>query len=197
MMPLSLQTLTEAVDLHSLLDYPLEFRLLSSTERQEAAKWFTVESEELFDPIAEDGTGGRFMLGQRSGHILFVSSEGQAGVIAASLEELLRLLLLPVAWQDLLKFSGGGQLIEMQRCLKELAQPLHDDEFERAEELAAAQAELIQELGLAADPQSVSLLQHAVNVLSKRVRVVSPDGHAFDELFNTFTVDTLKRRPAS
>jgi hypothetical protein len=54
------------------------------------------------------GTGDREQL-----PILYVTSEGQAGTIAPHLTALLGTFVGAPYWQDLLKFSGGGDLGEM------------------------------------------------------------------------------------
>src|SRR4051794_13606612 len=74
--------------------------------------WFALESGEPFQVIARDGTGGRFCLcgaGEaQSRRLFYVSSEGQAGTIARSLEEGLQMMISLPYWRDCLKFSGGG-----------------------------------------------------------------------------------------
>src|SRR5690242_19224712 len=57
-----------------------------------------------FVPIATEGAGGAFLL-SASGYLLYVTSEGGAGVIAASLMEGLQLMVAFPYWNSLLKFS--------------------------------------------------------------------------------------------
>lgn len=192
-MTLSLHTLRHATALHPLLDTEFDFRLLSPTDLPEASPWFHIEADEAFDAMAVDGAGGCFLLGRHSGHLLFVSAQGQAGVVAASLEEFLRLLLLPLPWQDLLKYAGGGQLVEMQRARQLLPALLAEDEPEWAQAREHAQATLMEQLDLAAHPQAEARLQHAVALLSQRLRVTAPDGSTLDGLFHAGTVDRLLR----
>lgn len=191
-MPLNLRSLAEASDIRELLEYPLDFRLLAAGES--LADWYRVVGDEQFTAIAGDATGSRFLLGETSEHLLYVSTEGQAGIVAASLQEFLQLLLLPVPWEDLLKFSGGGQLSEMQRCFEVLSQPEDDADVEYAEERVSAQRALALRFDLVADEAAVSLLHRAVAELSHRVPVVSPDGERFEGLFNSFTIDTVWKR---
>ena len=64
-------------------------------------------------------TGGGFLAyGDGDGDfdqmpILYVTSEGQAGKVASNLSEWLAIVVAVPYWQDLLKFSGGGDLAEM------------------------------------------------------------------------------------
>jgi hypothetical protein len=71
-----------------------------------------------------------------------------------------------------------------------------DDEVEYAEERASAQGALAVRLNLAVNSEALLLLHRAVAELSPLVQVLSPAGDGFDGLFNSFTVDTMWRRPA-
>src|SRR5262249_43434089 len=57
--------------------------------------------------IAGEGAGGRYVLLAPSGHLLYISSEAEAGVIAPGLTEAIALLAAVPHWQDLLVQSAG------------------------------------------------------------------------------------------
>ena len=80
-----------------------------------ARGWLRLESPESFQPIAEDASGGVYLIGS-GGRILYVTSDELAGVIAVSLADALSLFVAFPYWRDLLKFSGGGDLTEMKRA---------------------------------------------------------------------------------
>jgi hypothetical protein len=65
--------------------------------------------------VARDGAGGVFAVIARSSRVLFVSAEGQAGIVARNLNALVLVVVCPY-WRDVLKFSGGGRLEEMRRA---------------------------------------------------------------------------------
>lgn len=148
------------------------------------ATGFRVEGPESFAPIAKEGAGGVFLVGYESGAILYVSSEGQAGIVAKSLTEFLQLLIAHPYWQDLLKFSGGGNVTEMKRAVQPLEQELVDEIPDIEEKRAALYRRL--KLQPAKDP--ISSLHLAVSSMGALVSVLAPDGWESESLFNTFTL---------
>ncbi|MGI5503329.1 hypothetical protein [Lentzea sp. CA-135723] len=67
-------------------------------------------------PIAGDLAGGSFFLcgpAEFGDAVVYVSSEGQAGVISGSLQEALELIVGLPCWQDCLTFSGDGDAAVM------------------------------------------------------------------------------------
>lgn len=147
--------------------------------------WFAVRAKEQFSPFASEGAGGVFLRGAASGAILYVSSEGQAGVIAASLTEFLQLVLAHPNWLDLLKFSGGGRLSEMERVAPYLDREFLDDEPD-----ADASRNLVAKaLCLAPGLSQISKLHHAVTVLGNGITVHVPDAWQCDGLFGSFVVE--------
>lgn len=57
------------------------------------------------EPFAVDGAGGSYHV-LADGRILLVSSEGSAGVIAASFKEFIGVTMALASWRDALKFVG-------------------------------------------------------------------------------------------
>lgn len=55
--------------------------------------WFSVDGVERFQQIGNDGGGGAFVLLPPSQRVLYVSSEGEAGIIAADFEEFIQLIV--------------------------------------------------------------------------------------------------------
>lgn len=165
------------------LDAVFDFRLLAVPL---ATDWFTVVAAEAFHPIAEAASGDVFLLGEISGRVLLVSTDGQAGVVARSLDELLRLMVTHPCWRDLLKFSGGGQLVEMRR-----AAPFLETEFQEEGKAAEEGRRLIRgRLGVRQNEGAVELLHEAVSNTGADVKVEGVDGTEFASLFNRFTVES-------
>src|SRR5271170_5013890 len=77
---------------------------LGRENHAEQPGWFTVDGIKTVHPIGEDGSGGVFALLPPSQRVLYVSSEGQAGIIAASFEAFIRLLVSHPYWPDILHY---------------------------------------------------------------------------------------------
>lgn len=149
--------------------------------------WFRVQAEEKFSPFAGDGAGGVFLFGNASGLILYVTSEGQAGIVAASLTGFLQLVMAYPCCPDLLKFSGGGRLDEMERSASYFKQEGADD----IANIEASRSTVVEGLSLPPPPalSPVSALHHAVAVLGHGVAVLAPDGWVCEGLFGSFVVE--------
>ncbi|MEP7285090.1 MAG: hypothetical protein ABI947_04900 [Chloroflexota bacterium] len=135
-------------------------------------------------PIAREAAGGAFLL-STSGYLLYVTSEGGAGVIAASLKEGLQLMVTFPYWNSLLHFSGGGDIAKMRRAVPYLEQDLlaYEPEIEHYRSFLKSELSLPE----ASDP--IALLHYAVEVLSPGVEFDLSVGEEFHSLFNTLTID--------
>jgi hypothetical protein len=144
--------------------------------------WITIDGAADFSVIARDGTGGLFIVTPSSPRIVYASSEGQAGVIAADLESLLALIVTCPHWQDLLKYSGKGESAqEMRRAAPFLESSWIGDD----EEFAEARAFLTSELGISEPPDLVGALHRAVSTPID----IRFHGQPATPLFGRFTID--------
>jgi hypothetical protein len=134
--------------------------------------------------FAEDASGGVFLSGSATGRILYVTSEGQAGIVAMSPREFLQLIVTYPYWFDLLKFSGNGNINEMQRAVPYL------DVEQDDRETANAQNTVSVGLRIGKNPSAVQALHGAVSSGGEDVEVLAADGNHFGSLFNKFTVDS-------
>lgn len=150
--------------------------------------WFRIEPADRVEPIASDAAGGVFLLYGPDERVVYVSSEGQAGVVARTLREFLSILVTYPYWFDLLKFSGGGKLEEMQSAVE----PLEEQAAEHAPHLDKHRQLLSGQLGLQKDPAVVGALHAAVRDLGHDVRVLGPDGSECESLFNKFSAACLR-----
>ncbi|MET3909206.1 hypothetical protein ABID59_003560 [Bradyrhizobium sp. S3.3.6] len=144
--------------------------------------WFTIDGVESPRQIGSDGSGGAFILLPPQ-NVLYVSSEGRAGVIADSFDAFIQLVVARPYWLDILKFSAGGDLQEMRRAADALEATLddEDDVNEAREEIRSAL-----DLPEASDP--VGALYEAVAASDAIVRAT--DGSPFTTLFNRFSIDS-------
>jgi hypothetical protein len=114
--------------------------------------------------------------------VLYVTSEGAAGIVAADLAEFIGLVAACPYWHDLLKFSGNGKLDEMRRAAAVLEAGTVGDTG-----LDEARALLKSELRLPEPADPVRSLHRAVS--SSDVIVRGLDGSPFESLFNSLIID--------
>jgi hypothetical protein len=141
-----------------------------------------VDGVEQFQQIGSDGAGGAFVLLPPSQRVLYVSSEGEAGIIAADFEEFIQLIVACPYWLDILAYSGSGKLAEMRRAAAAREAALDDeDEVNEARDFVRSQ------LALAEPTDPVGALHRAVSASDVTVR--APDGYPCTGLFDRLTVD--------
>jgi hypothetical protein len=143
--------------------------------------WFTIDGAESPRQIASDGSGGAFVL-LPSQNVLYVSSEGRAGVIADNFEAFIQLVVAHPYWLDILKFSAGGDLQEMRRAADALEATLDDED-----DVNEAREEIRSALDLPEADDPVGALYEAVAASDTIVRAT--DGSPFTTLFNRFSID--------
>ena len=143
----------------------------------------TIDARTMPQAFAREGAGGVFGL-LDGGAVLYIDSEGKAGVVAASLVEFLELVVDHPYWQSILKFSDGGRLDEMRHAADRLELDLQDEETEVDE----ARDTLRAALGLGGGSDAVARLHAAVRAGNERVVVRAADGSAYASLFGDFCV---------
>jgi hypothetical protein len=179
-MPLTPETIAANEDAVERLGWMFDFRI--DIEPGEPV-WFKVDGIERISPIGQEGAGGIFALLPDS-RVLYVSSEGQAGVLAANFQAFIELIAGCPYWQDILKYSGQGQLSEMRRAAIALeAINLDDEDEDRKEARDFLRTRF--DIDEPADP--VGELHQAVSTSDVVVR--TPDGNPCTTLFNSFTID--------
>ena len=151
--------------------------------------WFTVDGIESPRRIGSDGSGGTFVL-LPSQKVLYVSSEGRAGIIAESFEAFVKLVVAHPYWLDILKFSAGGDLHEMRRAAATLEASLDDED-----DVNEAREEIRKGLDLPEANDPVRALYDAVAGSEAIVRAT--DGSPFTTLFNRFSIDSPMLRNAT
>ena len=175
-MPLSPEVLTANAEVLDRLTWTFDLHFVT-----EVPLWFSVDGAKAIGRIARDGTGGVFALVPGSPRVLYVSSEGAAGIVAADLDEFIALIVACPYWRDILHYSGSGNLDEMRRAAAAQEAGAADDE-----ELEEARALLKSELRLTEPADPVGALHRAVSTSDVIVRA---HGIPFGSLFNHFTID--------
>jgi hypothetical protein len=143
--------------------------------------WFTIDGIESPRQIGIDGSGGAFVL-LPSQRVLYVSSEGRAGIIAESFEAFVQLVVARPYWLDVLKFSAGGDLAEMRRAADALEATRQDED-----DINEVRGEIRERLKLPEADDPVGALYEAVAASDAIVRAT--DGSPFTTLFNRFSID--------
>jgi hypothetical protein len=179
-MPITIDMFGANSDLAERLDWACEFRIGPHALDPS----FSIDDHESFEVFAHDASGGLFLTLPGRPSIAYVSSEGQAGTIAADFDAFFALLVTCPYWRDVLKFSGNGDIGEMRRAAAALRAICDDEEIEEIEDIRTV-LKYTFDISAAADP--VGALHRAVSACDLSVR--TPDGSLYQALFNTLTVD--------
>jgi hypothetical protein len=183
-MTLSPEALTANAEVLERLSWTFELRFVADDQEP---VWFSIDGAGGIKRIARNGAGGVFALVSGSPRVVYISSEGAAGVVANNLDEFIALVMACPYWHDLLKFSGGGKLDEMRRAATVLELgTVDDDELEEARALLKSELELAE----LADP--VGSLHQAVATSDLIIR--DQYGSPFVSLFNSFIIDEQRMR---
>lgn len=145
-------------------------------------RWFVIDGIERPRQIGSNGAGGTFVL-LPSEDVLYVSSEGRAGIIAGTFEAFVQLVVARPYWLEILKFSAGGDLAEMRRAADAL-EATRDDE----DDINDAREAIRDALDLPEADDPVGALYDAVAASDAIVRAT--DGCPFTTLFNRFSIDS-------
>jgi hypothetical protein len=147
--------------------FPFEFRLLA---RDEHHSWFEIDGCERLTIIAEDSAGGPYLLWGPERHLVYVTSEGQVGVIAASLAEGIELIVTYPYWQVLLRQGCDGDFAGVTQAIPDQEESYLDAYPEVADNREILRAEL----GLPVPDDPVALIRslcRAFKVLGRGLTV--------------------------
>src|SRR5258706_12316253 len=113
-----------------------------------ARSGFDAAPLEPFEIVAQRSTGCVYALTGAQRHVLLATSEGQAGIMAASLQECLELVIAHPDWQDVLRF-GKGDLSEMRQLLRDPIEEIEEQALDDNPEIEEFRPLLRPPLGLA------------------------------------------------
>ncbi|MBU1351967.1 MAG: hypothetical protein KKB95_08745 [Gammaproteobacteria bacterium] len=144
--------------------------------------WYAINEIAAFDSFGGEGAGGRYVL-LPAGHVLFISSEGSAGVIANNFVAFLDLVSGCPYWQGILHFSHGGDF----DCMTQAEELLRSDPRNEEDWPSERVAELRGLLGLGVPQRSYAKTLHAVVTNSEgNPNVLAFDGTPYGNLFGSF-----------
>ena len=186
-MPIDLAGLLKDDDIRDALFFLCDLRV-EDDPRQPL--WFTVDGTRDITVIARDGSGGLFITVPSSPRVMYVSSEGQAGVIAGNIDEFVALIVACPYWRDLLRYSGGGKLDEMRRAWPAVEESWleesdadNDDNYDKED----MREKLMAAIGITSPDDPVSL--PFANIATQVAFAHAEDGNALEPLFGRFTIN--------
>lgn len=166
-------------DIRDML-WPFDFEVTDTAEF--GPVWFDTADLAPFEIVGQRSSGCVYALVGPERHVLLVTSEGEAGIIAASLKECLELVIAHPYWQDVVS-RADGDLAEMRRLFRDGVKDFETDMFDDNPEIADFRPRLRKQLGLDIPGDPAGRLHHALTVLGAGVTVRCHDGTVAAPLF--------------
>lgn len=184
------ETLRASRDIRDML-WTFDFAVTSNKEY--GPVWFDTAPLQPFEIVAQRGSGCVYALTGPQRRVLLATSEGQAGIVAASLKECLELVVTHPYWQDILRL-GGGDLSAMREVLRDRVDDFEEDALGDDPEIEEFRPLLRARLGLAESGDPLKLLHHAITVLGADVVVRGHDGYPSEPLAGRFKCHDMAAR---
>ncbi len=153
--------------------------------REYGPVWFDTAPLEPFEIVAQRSSGCVYALTGPQRRVLLVTSEGQAGIVAASLQECLELVVAHPYWQDVLS-RAKGDLEVMRQIFRDDIGDLEDEALSDNPEIEEFRPLPRARLGLVDPSDPAKLLHHAITVLGADVIVRGHDGYPWAPLAGGF-----------
>jgi len=160
--------------------WPFDFEVTDNA--QYGPVWFDTAALAPFEVVAQRSSGCVYALVGPERHVLLATSEGQAGIIAASLMECLELVIAHPYWQDVVS-RATGELEAMRRIFRDGVKDFETDMLDDNPEIADFRPQLRKRLGLDIARDPAGRLHHALTVLGAGVRLRVDDGSVAAPLF--------------
>jgi hypothetical protein len=144
--------------------------------------WMDVSALQPFEVVGQNGSGGVFALVGDTKHVLHLTSEGQAGIVAASLQEFIELIVAHPWWEQIAS-SAGGDLADMRAMFAEDGVDLDAAAIDDDPAIADNRPLLQQQLGLRSPADPFGLLHHALVTLGATYDLRDLDGQPMEPLF--------------
>jgi hypothetical protein len=139
--------------------WPFDFELIDNDEY--GPVWFDTAPFAPFEIVAQRSSGCVYALIGAGRQVLLVTTEGQAGVVAASLKEWLELMIAHPYWQDLVSRSKGD-VEAMRRMFRDDVEDFEADLLDDNPEIEDFRPLLQEQLGLETPPDPAGRLHHAL-----------------------------------
>lgn len=166
----------------SLGDSLWPFDFTPEDDRAHGPVWFDTAPLAPFEVVGRRGSGCVFALVGPQRRVLLATSEGQAGIVAASLQEWLELIVAHPYWEDIAARSDGD-LAEMRRILGDEAEDFEAAALDDNPEIEELRPRLRAQLGLGVPDDPCGKLYYALTVLDAEATLRDLDGHPMPPLF--------------
>src|SRR6266403_3078239 len=166
-------------------DMRWRFDFVVVEDKEYGPVWFDTLPLEPFEIVAQRSTGCVYALTGAQRHVLLATSEGQAGIMAASLQECLELVIAHPYWQDVLRV-GKGDLSKMRQLLRDRIEEFEEEALGDNPEIEEFRPLLRAQLGLAEPRDPLELLHNAVTVVGAKLIVRDSDGYPSEPLAGRF-----------
>ena len=147
--------------------------------------WFDTAPLQPFEVVAVKGSGCVYALTGMLRHVLFVTSEGQAAIVAEDLNQCLELVIAYPYWEDLLRRSEGD-LETLQRIFRDEVEDFEEEALGDNPEIEKFRPLLRKQLGLGKAAEAAGRLHHAITALGADLIVRSSDGYPSELLGGPF-----------
>lgn len=144
--------------------------------------WMDVTALQPCKVIGKTGAGDVIALVGAAQHVLLLTSEGQAGIVAASLQEFLELIVAHPWWEQIAS-SADGDLAGMRAMLDDEGADLDASAIDNDPAIADNRPLLQQQLGLKDPADPFGLLHHALVTLGAGYDLRDLDGQAMEPPF--------------
>lgn len=169
-----LDTIRRDPDLRAALGGSFDFYLADDGDT--GLHWFVIDGDDNPRVIAKKGSGCVYVLHGTDDRLGFISSEGQAGIVATSLEDGLAMIVTIPYWEDLI----GVPPDEIEARLSEL----EDDVLSDLDDLEEQRFLVRSRLGLEETADGPVRLHRAIATLGADfvVRPLGDPDYTFDQL---------------
>jgi hypothetical protein len=145
--------------------------------------WFETAPLKPFDVVAQRGSGCVYATIGPERHVVLVTTEGRAGVVAGSLRECLELVIAHPYWQEVVS-RCNGDLEAMRRTFRDDIEELEEEALDDDPDIEEFRSILRERLGLGIPEDPGGSLHHALTVLGADLRVCARiDGAPSEPLF--------------
>jgi hypothetical protein len=160
--------------------WPFDFDV--EDNRSHGPVWIDVSALQPFEVVGKTGAGDVLALVGDGQHVLLLTSEGQAGIVAASLKDYLELAVEHPYWREIAE-QADGELADMRTLLDDEGADREATALDDAPAIAEARPFLYRELGLGVPDDAFGLLHHALVVIGAGYELRDLDGQPMAPLF--------------
>ena len=161
--------------------WPFEFTV--ADDQSHGPVWIDVTALQPFEVVGQTGAGDVFAQVGAAQHVALITSEGQAGIVAASLQEFVELIVAHPYWAEIAS-QANGDLAGMRAIEEDEGADLEASAIDDNPDIEAFRPRLQQQLGLTTPADPFGLLHHALVTLNALYDWRDLDGQPMQPLFD-------------